>query len=111
MSLQKLYDKLKINSKLSSKYDRWNFIELECGQGFEPHGRASETWEVLWILRLPHIRYYWKGTNGWQLSDMAFNMQFKGKTQEDAVNQALKFLDECPNPQELTNEEHSAMRN
>jgi len=70
------------------------FIVVSCGVGFEPHGRASETWEIYWTLVLPQIPYHWKSTNGWRRGSTKEPISFKGRTFDDVVSKAKAFLRE-----------------
>jgi hypothetical protein len=74
------------------------WFKLICGVGFEPHGRASETWEVYWQIELPKTPWYWKSTNGWVKGNPNVHMKFHEKTLEGALAKALTFLQEVPNP-------------
>lgn len=110
--LKQLYEKLKLGSEMSPLHDGWKFITLECCCcAFEPDGRASENWEEYWLLTLPHIRAYAKYPDGWRLMQFEVPMGFKARTAEEAIQKAIQFLDECPNPLKMTPEQYNAMRN
>lgn len=70
------------------------FIKVVCGVDFEPHGRASETWEIVWKLTLPQIPLHWKSTTGWRPGTADKSMFFSGRTFNDVVQQAISFLKE-----------------
>ena len=72
--------------------DGKEFIKVSCGVGFEPHGRASETWEIYWKLELPEIPLYWKSTKGWKKHDGSRYMIFYGRTFDIVVARAVKFI-------------------
>lgn len=75
--------------------DGKEFINVSCNVGFEPHGKASEDWDVYWTLVLPQIQSYWKSINGWKGREYSFlPMSFKGKTFDEVVDKAKNFLKE-----------------
>lgn len=100
--LKKLNELLNVNWKLTPSYHDAKFIILTCGQTFEGHGRASETWELYWTLQLPHIKWYSKYTDGWRVGDGMWPMSFHGRTALDVIQKAIRFLEECPKPEERT---------
>ena len=99
--LKELQTLLELGSKLSPTYHQVKFIQLECGQDFEGFGRASETWELYWRLILPHIKGHWKSTTGWRVGTSDSPMSFHGRTALEVIQKAIKFIKECPNPEEL----------
>lgn len=72
------------------------FIRITCSLEFEPHGRASETFEIIWNLFLPQIKYHWPSTKGWKIGTTDKPMGFGGKTLDNVVQQAILFLKEKP---------------
>ena len=71
------------------------FINISCKVGFEPHGRASETWEIYRILTLPQIPQYVKFTDGWKkLESCDLPMRFQGRTYDKVIQKAIIFLKE-----------------
>lgn len=72
------------------------FIEVRCYCDFEGHGRASETWEEHWSLRLPTVKGHWKANDGWRptkpVGGVERGMYFHGRTYESVVNDAIEFL-------------------
>jgi hypothetical protein len=76
---------------------------LTCENGFEPHGRASETWETLWRLVLPDVpAHWWHMREGWKpCTGNAVPMQFRGRTPGDVVTAAVAFLRESGAKQQL----------
>ena len=99
--LKELDKLLNLGSKLSPGYHQAKFIELDCGQDFEGHGRASETWELYWRLTLPHIKHHWKSTTGWRVGTSDGPISFHGRTALEVIQRAITFLKECPTPEEL----------
>lgn len=83
---------LRINP--SPRAEEEKFVEITCQVGFEPHGRASEDWEVFWVLTLPQVARHWKSTSGWRKGAAGWPMSFKGRTLEDVLLQAIAFLQE-----------------
>ena len=77
--------------------DHKEFIRLSCKVEFEPHGRASETWEWAWYLVLPQIPHHWKSTTGWRRGTTDQPMRFKGRTAQEVTNKAAAFLKELRN--------------
>jgi hypothetical protein len=71
--------------------DRW---VLYSAIEFEPHGRASETWEGIYKLYLPEFPYYWKSTTGWREGEGLKGMMFKGRTAMECFYRATTFLRE-----------------
>lgn len=68
-------------------------VTLSLSNEFEPHGRASETWEPIWLLKLERVPFYWKSTTGWRLGTSGLPMYFKGRDGEAVVREAIDFLD------------------
>jgi len=71
------------------------FINIKCGCDFEPHGRASETWELFWELELVGVIAHWRSLNGWKKCTTDKYMKFKGRTHTEVVNKAIMFIKEC----------------
>lgn len=72
--------------------DGLEFVKIICGVDFEPHGNASETWEIYWTLTLPQIPYYWHSLNGWRRGQSSSAMSFSGRTFDAVVSQAVSFM-------------------
>lgn len=102
--LKQLHTLLNLGSKLSPMYHQAKFIILECGQDFEGHGRASETWELYWRLTLPYIKGHAKFIDGWRVGTGDWPMSFHGRTSLEVIHKAIKFITECPKPEELPRE-------
>ncbi len=68
-----------------------DFIQIECRSQFEPHGRASETWETIWKLHLPHTQGHSKYITGWQPLAVEKCQSFKGRTLNAVLNKAVAF--------------------
>lgn len=91
--MEELQRLLKI--KTGPAVDGKEFINVSCGVAFEPHGKASEDWEIYWILTLPQIHGHWKSTDGWKArANPHLPMSFKGRTFDEVVNKAKIFLTE-----------------
>lgn len=67
-------------------------IRIRCFSEFEPHGRASETWEEVWVIELPYCQYFWKSTIGFKKGKEGLHASFKGKTFEEVEKRAIEFL-------------------
>ena len=75
--------------------DGKEFINISCKVGFEPHGRASETWEIYWVLRFPQISRHVKFTSGWEpIKNKELPMVFKERTYNEVIQKAINFLKE-----------------
>jgi hypothetical protein len=70
------------------------FIQLLCTVEFEPFGRASEDWDIIWKLFLPETPYYWKSTTGWRKGDKS-GMAFYGRTENEVIGKAINFIKEA----------------
>jgi hypothetical protein len=62
------------------------FIEVQCYCDFEGHGRASETWEEHWRLKLPQVRDFQWGRKG------NSPVEFHAETFEKVKSEALLYL-------------------
>ncbi len=81
---------LKVNSMTTGPY-----LTIECDNQFEPHGRASETWELVYRVTLNRITaYYLSTTTGWEKSKAKIPrpMVFKGVTIAQCLEKAYKFV-------------------
>lgn len=67
-------------------------IRIVMRHEFEPHGRASETWETVWYLHLPKVQYMWQSTTGWQKGKRGLHQKFKGKTLREVLEKAGNYL-------------------
>jgi len=73
-----------------------NFIVIRCYCDFEGHGRASETWEEHWELKLPQVPHHYKSTSGWKKGNTDLPIRFHGRTFSEVVSRAKDFLRSCP---------------
>lgn len=76
--------------------DGVDLVKIKCSYEFEPFGRASETWELMWRLDLPTVQAYWRSVVGYRTCDEGLHPHFTGHTLEEVVNEAVVFLKECP---------------
>lgn len=82
-------------------YDGTMFT-LEARNAFEPHGRASETWEVDYIVTLPDVWQHWRDNKGRWIPTKNFGpATFHGRTPDVALGLAIKFLQESGAKQRL----------
>jgi len=66
---------------------------ITCSSEFEPHGRASETWEIIWRLSIPKIPHHWLNLNLlWVRGKTDKPIEFTGRTIDEVVLQALNFV-------------------
>ena len=70
------------------------FAVIKCEVDFEPHGRASETWGRVWLLKLPQVPYHWwKRNQGWVVGDAGTKpMSFHGRTLVEVMSKATDFM-------------------
>lgn len=79
-------------------------IAIQCANEFEPHGRASETFEIIWRITLP-TPHHWKNNTGkWVRGKTASPIEFKGRTLDSVIVQAEAFVRECPEAIKLSTE-------
>jgi len=70
-----------------------DLVNIRVGNDFEPHGRASEDWEIIWTLTLPTVPFHWLSTTGWRLGQSNAGMLFNGETLDEVVDKATEFMD------------------
>jgi hypothetical protein len=83
--MDKLIQKLK-NLGFATNITQENILKIRWNYSFEPHGRASETWENVWYLNLDcipvkHLKY-------------PSECVFTGRTFDEVINKALAWLNE-----------------
>lgn len=76
-------------------------FRLSASVEFEPFGRATEAWDVVWTLTLPLVRRHTRMTDGWHVSPHPDPMTFRGRDDGDCIVKALQFLRDIPNPERL----------
>lgn len=126
MSSQTMHELVKLLGvwQMGPMHNSRTVFRLECRIEFEPHGRASETWEPLWILTLPHIRRYEAKIKPDEISAVQRQprgarpeqmqwvpvmrypdcMTFRGRDDLECLQRAVAFLRAVPNPIELGGE-------
>lgn len=72
-----------------------NVYVLKKRVEFEPHGRASETWEDTWRLELPWCYHHWKSTTGWRKGKNVMPMVLTADSMKKVIRRASVFLIEC----------------
>lgn len=88
-----------------STQDR-ELFRLSCSCKFEGFGRASESFDLVWTLTLPHIRRYFvqpiPGTRRSAFvvdaSPSGVAMSFKGRDDAECMTRAIAFLKSVPHP-------------
>ena len=82
-------------SRLPKVYNesRQDLMTVRVGNDFEPHGLASETWEIVWTLTLHTVSYHFLLTTGWQRGTSDKGMRFSGRTLDEVVAKATRFLE------------------
>lgn len=91
-TITELVRTLRLYSKLNPTYHNQNLLVIKSRCEFEPHGRASETWEMIWYVELPFVQYHWKSTAGWKPGTPGLNMRFSGRTLYEAMMKLSSFL-------------------
>jgi hypothetical protein len=81
--------------------DGKEIFRLSASVGFEPFGRASESWDVVWTLTLPLVRLHVRMVDGWHVSPHPVPMTFTGRDDGECISRALQFLRDVPNPEPL----------
>ena len=71
-------------------------VTIRLGYDFEPHGRASETWDDVWEVRLATVPCFWKSTKGWVRGNADVAPYFKGRTEAEAKARAIVYLESAP---------------
>jgi len=80
-------------SILSPRFHNETIVDIKLCCEFEPHGRASETWEWIWHLDLKHQSPHWKSTDGYRkCTGNGVKQRFSGKTLDEVVKEANHFL-------------------
>jgi len=93
--INNLIEELNLYYKCAPVNQGKDFINIKCSCEFEPHGRATETWELLWTLELPQIPYHIKLITGWKKGKTDSCMRFKGRTLDEVIKRAIIFAKEC----------------
>jgi hypothetical protein len=75
--------------------DGKTFVDIKYKVGFEPDGRASETWDGYWEVALVQIPHHWRSTKGWVRGTTDHPITFGGATIGSAINNASTFLREA----------------
>ena len=90
-SLSKLIYLVQIHNRDIDK----DIISIRCKLEFEPHGRATETFEEVWYLELPQHQYYWFNNEGELVrGKLGLHQTFKGRTEDDVLSKAIDWLKE-----------------
>lgn len=96
-TIRELVETLRLRSKLSPTYHDQDLLVIKCRCGFEPHGRASETWEMVWRVELPFVQSCWRSTEGWRARKSGLSMKFCGRTLYEAMMKLCDFLADMVN--------------
>lgn len=60
---------------------------------FEPHGRASETWEIIYRLAIPRIHSYLLMLDGWKMHEnKEWYWECQGRTLENCIEKTVNLL-------------------
>ena len=71
-------------------------FEILCGYEFEPHGVASESWDIIWRLNIHRIPHHWKNNkNEWVKGTTMNGIEFEDRRADGVINKALSFLHEA----------------
>lgn len=105
---QTAYEFFRLINKIYGVPPDTDFIKITGSYKFEPHGKASETWEEIWTLELPLIPAHWKNTNKeWIKCNTDSSQTFTGRTHDEVFKKAVSFLLEFKSS--LTNSESSVI--
>ena len=82
-------------SRLPKAYSasRQDLLTIRVGNDFEPHGLASEDWEIIWALTLHTVPFHSLFTTGWRPGESSDGMRFNGRTLTAVVDKAAGFLE------------------
>jgi hypothetical protein len=92
--MEELIKELGLHYECAPKNHGKDFIVIKCSCEFEPHGRATETWELLWTLELPQIPWHVKLITGWKKGKTNLPMRFSGRTLDSVIKKAITFAKE-----------------
>jgi hypothetical protein len=77
-------------------------LTIKLSQEFEPHGRSSETWELVWRLELHQIRGHipvydsmktlFPKITGYRPINEGTTMKIKARTLNECLNKAIHFM-------------------
>lgn len=93
-TIRELVGTLHLYSKLAPTYHDRDLVVFRCRCEFEPHGKASGTWEILWCIELPFVQYCWRSTTGWRPGKAGLSMKFESRTLYEAMTRLCTFLGE-----------------
>lgn len=95
ITIYDLYEELNVKQKAAPLYQDQTFFKIECRCEFEPFGRATEDWDIVWVLTLPLYPWMWKNTdNLWVLGKTGRAMFFEADTLEKVIAKAIYFIRE-----------------
>ena len=55
---------------------------------------THESWDLVWRVALPTVRYYYNSIHGYQEGGLAIDVSFKGKTLQHALKGAIAYVRE-----------------
>ncbi len=87
---------ININQFLTPHFNNDEIIKITCKSIFEGHGRASEQWEEDWIVELPKIQAYWKGTNGYNKCNDGVSLKRNGENLDLVLDTIIEHLKSAP---------------
>lgn len=94
--IQEIKRLIGFNQFLSPTFNDKEIIKITCRSLFEGHGRASETWEEDWLVELPLIQAYWKGTNGYNKCNDGVYLKRNGSDLNIVLDNIIEQLKNAP---------------
>ena len=71
--------------------DKRTLLNITCEYEFEPHGRASETFEIIWCLTFPRLKGRYLNTKKEWVPTLKDGHTIRGRTLADVLTKALDF--------------------
>lgn len=68
-------------------------LTVRADYQFEPFGKASESFELVWTLDIPEVCFYWHSTKGWVRGNLDVKgMTFEGASLTEAISRGYAWL-------------------
>ena len=90
--LKEIAANLRAKMSCSPRWSDKDLLVVTFGYGFEPHGRASETFEEVWRIELPYVQAMLQSTQGWKPCVPGVKASSSGRTLEEAAFRIMDFL-------------------
>lgn len=92
--INQLLQLIQPNTYRTPTYHNQDLLNITCRIEFEPFGRASETWEVVWEVSLPQHQGYWESTKGWKARNDGVSTTIRGRSLEGVLDKTINYLEE-----------------